>query len=118
MKYLTYKQRITYDEICRYWEENAEAPTVRYLMRFFDLKSTAPIMSRLGHLREKGYITQSKTVTPANWDKGRMVLAGSVIAAINDLKAKCGKSGDDFDEVLLKRLQGESVEKESNEVAA
>ncbi|MGF1461549.1 MAG: transcriptional repressor LexA [Leptolyngbyaceae cyanobacterium] len=59
---LTDAQQELYDWLVTYIRDNQHSPSIRQMMRAMQLKSPAPIQSRLDHLRKKGYI---------DWDEGR-----------------------------------------------
>jgi len=62
MQPLTKAQQELFDWLSEYIRENNYAPSIREMMRAMDLKSPAPIQSRLEHLRKKGYIS---------WEQGQ-----------------------------------------------
>ncbi len=62
MQPLTTAQKELYDWLVDYIQEHQHSPSIRQMMRAMDLKSPAPIQSRLDHLRNKGYI---------DWTEGR-----------------------------------------------
>jgi repressor LexA len=53
---LTKAQQELYDWLVSYIREHQHAPSIRQMMQAMDLKSPAPIQSRLEHLRNKGFI--------------------------------------------------------------
>jgi repressor LexA len=53
---LTKAQQELYDWLVDYIRDNQHAPSIRQMMQAMDLKSPAPIQSRLEHLRSKGFI--------------------------------------------------------------
>ena len=53
---LTKAQQQLYDWLVEYIREHQHAPSIRQMMQAMDLKSPAPIQSRLEHLRNKGFI--------------------------------------------------------------
>ncbi|MGA9380514.1 MAG: repressor LexA, partial [Phormidium sp.] len=59
METLTEAQQELYDWLAEYINQHHYAPSIRQMMRAMNLKSPAPVQSRLDHLREKGYITWS-----------------------------------------------------------
>jgi len=59
---LTDAQKELFDWIKGYIKDFQHSPTIRQMMKAMDLKSPAPIQSRLKHLQEKGYIS---------WQEGR-----------------------------------------------
>ncbi|MCA1993247.1 MAG: transcriptional repressor LexA [Coleofasciculus sp. S288] len=65
MESLTQAQQELYDWLVEYIRTSQHAPSIRQMMRAMNLKSPAPIQSRLEHLRAKGYIdwTEGKART-------------------------------------------------------
>lgn len=65
MEPLTEAQKQLYDWLVDYVRERQHAPSIRQMMQAMQLKSPAPIQSRLEHLRAKGYIewTEGKART-------------------------------------------------------
>ncbi|HEY9641646.1 MAG TPA: transcriptional repressor LexA [Coleofasciculaceae cyanobacterium] len=62
MEPLTEVQQQLYDWLIEYIKQNQHSPSIRQMMRAMNLRSPAPIQSRLEHLRTKGYI---------DWTEGR-----------------------------------------------
>lgn len=60
METLTSAQQELYDWLVNYIQENQHSPSIRQMMKAMNLKSPAPIQSRLEHLRRKGYIEWSE----------------------------------------------------------
>ncbi len=60
MKLLTEAQQQLFDWLVSYIHWHQHPPTVRQMMQAMDLKSPAPVQSRLEHLRAKGYIDWTK----------------------------------------------------------
>jgi repressor LexA len=60
METLTSAQQELYDWLVHYIQENQHSPSIRQMMKAMNLKSPAPIQSRLEHLRKKGYIEWSE----------------------------------------------------------
>ncbi|MGQ4646520.1 transcriptional repressor LexA [Lyngbya aestuarii] len=56
MEPLTKAQQELYDWLVDYIHISKHAPSIRQMMRAMNLRSPAPIQSRLEHLRAKGYI--------------------------------------------------------------
>ena len=54
---LTHAQNELYGWIKNYMKDFKHSPSIRQMMKAMDLKSPAPIQSRLKHLQEKGYIS-------------------------------------------------------------
>jgi repressor LexA len=65
MESLTPAQQELYDWLVDYIRTNQHSPSIRQMMKAMDLKSPAPIQSRLEHLKNKGYIewTEGKART-------------------------------------------------------
>lgn len=65
MESLTQAQQELYDWLIDYIRSTQHAPSIRQMMRAMNLKSPAPIQSRLERLRSKGYIdwTEGKART-------------------------------------------------------
>jgi repressor LexA len=91
MESLTEVQQQLYDWLVDYIKQNQHSPSIRQMMRAMNLRSPAPIQSRLEHLRSKGYI---------DWTEGRArtirvlkpqgipimgaIAAGSVVESFTD----------------------------------
>ncbi|MGF1481765.1 MAG: transcriptional repressor LexA [Cyanophyceae cyanobacterium] len=60
MESLTAAQRELYEWLVDYINTTKHAPSIRQMMRAMNLKSPAPIQSRLERLRSKGYIDWSE----------------------------------------------------------
>lgn len=56
MEPLTVAQQELYDWLVDYIHQHQHAPSIRQMMRAMQLKSPAPVQSRLEFLRDKGYI--------------------------------------------------------------
>lgn len=65
MESLTEAQQQLYDWLAQYVRQYQHSPSIRQMMQAMNLKSPAPIQSRLEHLRAKGYIewTEGKART-------------------------------------------------------
>lgn len=65
MEPLTQAQQELYDWLCEYIRVSQHAPSIRQMMKAMNLRSPAPIQSRLERLRSKGYIdwTEGKART-------------------------------------------------------
>jgi repressor LexA len=65
MESLTEAQQQLYDWLADYIRTSQHAPSIRQMMRAMNLRSPAPVQSRLEHLRAKGYIdwTEGKART-------------------------------------------------------
>ncbi|WP_458648915.1 transcriptional repressor LexA [Sivoneniella epilithica] len=93
METLTPAQQELYDWLIEYIRENQYPPSIRQMMKAMELKSPAPVQSRLEHLRTKGYIewTEGKARTiRATSEVSRgvpirgMIAAGSLVDAFPD----------------------------------
>lgn len=60
MERLTEAQQQLYEWVSEYIRTNHYSPSIRQMMQAMNLKSPAPIQSRLEHLRTKGYIEWSE----------------------------------------------------------
>jgi len=56
MEPLTKVQKELYDWLVEYIETAHHAPSIRQMMRAMNLRSSAPVQSRLEYLRKKGYL--------------------------------------------------------------
>ncbi|MEM8779624.1 MAG: transcriptional repressor LexA [Cyanobacteria bacterium P01_G01_bin.49] len=65
MESLTPAQKELYDWLIEYINQNQHAPSIRQMMKAMNLRSPAPVQSRLERLRNKGYIdwTEGKART-------------------------------------------------------
>ncbi|HCF26606.1 MAG TPA: repressor LexA [Cyanobacteria bacterium UBA11049] len=65
MEPLTAAQQELYDWLADYIQQHQHSPSIRQMMQAMNLKSPAPVQSRLEHLRAKGYIewTEGKART-------------------------------------------------------
>jgi len=104
---LTDAQNELYEWIKYYVKEFQHSPTIRQMMQAMNLKSPAPIQSRLKHLQEKGYISwqEGKARTLKLVDKVfegvpimGSVAAGGLIETFNDVNENL-----DISEVLKKK---------------
>ena len=81
---LTEAQKELFEWIKNYIKEFQHSPSIRQMMKAMDLKSPAPIQSRLKHLQEKGYISwqegRARTLQLANQLVGHIPVLGSVAA--------------------------------------
>jgi repressor LexA len=93
MEALTDAQQQLYDWLVDYIRTSQHAPSIRQMMRAMNLRSPAPVQSRLEHLRAKGYIdwTEGKARTIrilANVNTGVPVLgaiaAGGLVEPFTD----------------------------------
>lgn len=65
MESLTAAQQELFDWLAEYIRQHQHSPSIRQMMQAMQLKSPAPVQSRLEHLRTKGYIewTEGKART-------------------------------------------------------
>ena len=94
MERLTEVQQQLYDWLASYIREYQHSPSIRQMMKAMELKSPAPIQSRLEHLRNKGYIdwTEGKARTIRLLQsiaqgvpiKGEVFAGGALEPAIDD----------------------------------
>ena len=93
MEPLTDAQQQLYNWLIEYIRTSQHAPSIRQMMRAMNLRSPAPVQSRLEHLRAKGYIdwTEGKARTIrilANVNTGVPVLgaiaAGGLVEPFTD----------------------------------
>ena len=92
---LTEAQKELFEWIKNYIKEFQHSPSIRQMMKAMELKSPAPIQSRLKHLQEKGYISwqegRARTLQLANQLIGNnipvlgSVAAGGLIESYSDI---------------------------------
>jgi repressor LexA len=84
MKSLTPAQQELYDWLIQYISIKKHAPSIRQMMKAMNLKSPAPVQSRLERLRSKGYIdwTQGKarTIRILQPEAGGLRVLGAIAA--------------------------------------
>ncbi|MFM7440336.1 MAG: transcriptional repressor LexA [Snowella sp.] len=97
MESLTPVQQELYDWLVQYIETTHHAPSIRQMMRAMNLRSSAPIQSRLQYLRKKGYLEwtegQARTIRILHHkSKGMTILgeigAGGLVEIYTDEKEK------------------------------
>ena len=96
---LTGAQKELFEWIKEYIKKFQHSPSIRQMMKAMDLKSPAPIQSRLKHLQEKGYIS---------WQEGRArtlqlvnQLVGDTVPVLGSIAAGgLIESYSDIDETL------------------
>lgn len=84
MENLTPAQKQLYDWLIQYIQTNKHSPSIREMMKAMNLRSPAPIQSRLEKMRTKGYIDwsegQARTLKILkNYDQG-LSLLGKIMA--------------------------------------
>ena len=81
---LTEAQNELYSWIKNYMRDFQHSPSIRQMMQAMNLKSPAPIQSRLKHLQEKGYLSwqegKARTMQIVEEITGRVPIMGSVAA--------------------------------------
>ena len=81
---LTQAQSALYGWIKDYMKNFQHSPSIRQMMQAMELKSPAPIQSRLKHLQEKGYISwqegKARTMQIVDEITGGIPIMGSVAA--------------------------------------
>lgn len=84
MEILTEAQQELYDWLVDYIRQHQHAPSIRQMMRAMNLRSPAPIQSRLEHLRSKGYIDwtdgQARTIRILKPSTGGIPVLGAIAA--------------------------------------
>ncbi len=96
MERLTKVQQELYSYLVKYINESQHAPSIRQMMEAMNLKSPAPIQSRLERLRNKGYIDwidgQARTIrilqqpNQQNLPILGAIAAGGLVEPFNDLQ--------------------------------
>jgi repressor LexA len=93
MESLTEAQQQLYDWLADYIRTSQHAPSIRQMMRAMNLRSPAPVQSRLEHLRAKGYIDwtegKARTIrivgsTPAGVPVLGAIAAGGLVEPFTD----------------------------------
>ncbi|MBD2774644.1 transcriptional repressor LexA [Iningainema tapete] len=84
MESLTEAQRELYEWLVEYIRTHQHSPSIRQMMLAMNLKSPAPIQSRLEHLRVKGYIEwhegKARTIRIIHPQKQGVPILGSIAA--------------------------------------
>lgn len=84
MEALTPVQQELYNWLIEYISTTHHAPSIRQMMRAMNLKSPAPIQSRLERLRTKGYIDwidgKARTIRIINYDPQGVPILGAIAA--------------------------------------
>ena len=82
MELLTSAQQELYDWLVQYINENQHAPSIRQMMIAMNLRSPAPVQSRLEHLRNKGYIAwtegKARTIRILNSEPKGIPIIGTI----------------------------------------
>ncbi len=81
---LTEAQRQLYDWLAEYIHQHQHSPSIRQMMAAMNLKSPAPVQSRLEHLRNKGYISwtegQARTIRLLHPEPKGVPILGAIAA--------------------------------------
>jgi repressor LexA len=84
MEPLTDAQQQLYDWLEDYIRQHQHAPSIRQMMQAMNLKSPAPVQSRLEHLRSKGYIDwtegQARTIRIVRASSSGVRVLGAIAA--------------------------------------
>lgn len=84
MESLTPVQQELYDWLVQYIETTHHAPSIRQMMRAMNLRSSAPVQSRLEYLRKKGYLEwtegQARTIRILHRKSKGMAILGEILA--------------------------------------
>lgn len=92
MNILTQPQQELYEWLVTYISQNHHAPSIRQMMEAMNLKSPAPVQSRLKHLQAKGYIEwiegKARTIRIVTYPSGLPILgaiaAGGLVEPFTD----------------------------------
>ncbi|MGI0491107.1 transcriptional repressor LexA [Alkalinema pantanalense CENA528] len=104
---LTEAQQELYDWLTEYINEHQHSPSIRQMMRAMDLRSPAPVQSRLDHLKKKGYIAweegQARTIRllharPKGIPVVGAIAATSLVETFNDTEVE----HLDFSNIMMK----------------
>ncbi|MDJ0578408.1 MAG: transcriptional repressor LexA [Crocosphaera sp.] len=84
MEPLTPAQKELYDWLIKYISENQHAPSIRQMMKAMNLRSPAPVQSRLERLRNKGYIDwiegKARTLRILHYQSRGIPILGAIAA--------------------------------------
>ncbi|MGK7884056.1 MAG: transcriptional repressor LexA [Crocosphaera sp.] len=84
MEALTPAQKELYDWLIKYISENQHAPSIRQMMKAMNLRSPAPVQSRLERLRNKGYIDwiegKARTLRILHYQSRGIPILGAIAA--------------------------------------
>jgi repressor LexA len=84
MESLTEAQQQLYEWLVEYIRTSQHAPSIRQMMRAMNLRSPAPVQSRLEHLRNKGYIDwtegKARTIRIIGGTSGGVPVLGAIAA--------------------------------------
>ncbi len=105
---LTEAQQQLYDWLVEYIGIKQHAPSIRQMMRAMNLKSPAPVQSRLEHLKKKGYIAweegQARTLRLLNQRPQGIRVVGTIAATslVENFQDISDVEILDFSNVMLK----------------
>lgn len=89
MESLTPAQQELYDWLVEYIRANQHSPSIRQMMKAMNLKSPAPIQSRLEHLKNKGYIEwtegKARTIRVKEDVRGVPILGSIAAGFVNEV---------------------------------
>jgi repressor LexA len=97
MESLTPAQKELYDWLVEYIKSTQHAPSIRQMMKAMNLRSPAPVQSRLERLRNKGYIDwidgKARTIKILHQPEQGLpiegeIAAGGLVEPFNDEKAR------------------------------
>ncbi|CCQ54160.1 transcriptional repressor LexA [Crocosphaera watsonii] len=84
MEPLTPAQKELYEWLIKYIDENQHAPSIRQMMKAMNLRSPAPVQSRLERLRNKGYIDwiegKARTLRILHYQSRGIPILGAIAA--------------------------------------
>ena len=84
MESLTPAQKELYDWLIEYIKSTQHAPSIRQMMKAMNLRSPAPVQSRLERLRNKGYIDwidgKARTIRILHQPEKGLAIAGEIAA--------------------------------------
>ena len=84
MESLTPAQKELYDWLIEYIKSTQHAPSIRQMMKAMNLRSPAPVQSRLERLRNKGYIDwidgKARTIRIIHQPEKGLAIAGEIAA--------------------------------------
>jgi len=99
MELLTPAQQELYDWLVQYIETTHHVPSIRQMMRAMNLRSSAPVQSRLEYLRKKGYLEwtdgQARTIRLLHHKPKGMAILGEITAG--DLVNPCDDENEKLD---------------------
>ena len=118
MEPLTKAQRELYDWLVNYIQTSQHSPSIRQMMEAMNLRSPAPIQSRLERLRNKGYIewTQGKarTLRIVRRETGGIpilgtITAGGLVEPFGDIRERFNLPVGEHSDCFALRVVGDSM---------